>query len=129
MRCWRTIVVSILASWLARMSAGRRRSPAVFTLVANHACILPGETKELECRLSDEENTLSGCSVMPALSMVTGLVAPDAVYFTPPDDGICWLRVTNEGAAAMEFDSADDFYRSGLDFGRHAVDGGAPTKT
>ena len=77
--------------------------------MANHACILPGETKELECRLSDEENTLSGCSVVPALSMVNGLVAPDAVYFTSPDDGICWLRVTNEGAAAMEFDSADEF--------------------
>ena len=78
--------------------------------MANHACILPGETKELECRLSDEENTLSGCSVVPALSMVNGLVAPDAVYFTSPDDGICWLRVTNEGAAAMEFDSADELF-------------------
>ena len=75
--------------------------------MASHACILPGETKELECRLSDEENTLSGCSV-PALSMVNGLVAPDAVYFTSPGDGIYWLRVTNEGAAAMEFDSADE---------------------
>ena len=78
--------------------------------MANHACILPGETKELECRLSDEENTLSGCSVVPALSMVNGLVAPDAVYFTSPDDGICWLRVTNEGAVAMEFDSADELF-------------------
>ena len=78
--------------------------------MANHACILPGETKELECRLSDEENTLSGCSVVPALSMVNGLVAPDAVYFTSTDDGICWLRVTNEGAAAMEFDSADELF-------------------
>ena len=42
--------------------------------------------------------------------MVNGLVAPDAVYFTSPDDGICWLRVTNEGAAAMEFDSADELF-------------------
>ena len=47
---------------------------------------------------------------LPALSMVNGLVAPDAVYFTSPDDGICWLRVTNEGAAAMEFDSADESF-------------------
>ena len=78
--------------------------------MAKHACILPGETKEIECRLSDEESTLSGCSVVPALSMVNGLVAPDAVYFTSPDDGICWLRVTNEGAAAMEFDSADELF-------------------
>ena len=78
--------------------------------MAKHACILPGETKEIECRLSDEENTLSGCSVVPALSMVNGLVAPDAVYFTSHDDGICWLRVTNEGASAMEFDSADELF-------------------
>ena len=78
--------------------------------MAKHACILPGETKELGCRLSDEENILSGCSVVPALGMVNGLVAPDAVYFTSPDDGICWLRVTNEGASAMEFDSADELF-------------------
>ena len=42
--------------------------------------------------------------------MVNGLVAPGAVYFTSPDDGICWLRVTNEGACAMEFDSADALF-------------------
>ena len=42
--------------------------------------------------------------------MVNGLVAPDAVYFTSPDDGICWLRVINEGASAMEFDSADELF-------------------
>ena len=78
--------------------------------MAKHACILPGETKEIECRLSDEDNTLNGCSVVPALSIVNGLVAPDAVYFTSPDDGICWLRVTNEGASAMEFDSTDELF-------------------
>jgi hypothetical protein len=42
--------------------------------------------------------------------MVNGLVAPDAAYFTSPDDGICWLRVTNEGACAMEFDSTDELF-------------------
>ena len=80
--------------------------------MANHACILPGETKELKCRLSEEENTLGSCSVVPALNMVNDLVAPDAVYFTSPDDGICWPRVTNEGACAMEFDSADELFTS-----------------
>ena len=48
--------------------------------------------------------------VVPALSMVDGLVAPGAVYFTSPDDCICWLRVTNAGAAAMEIDSADELF-------------------
>ena len=78
--------------------------------MANPACILPCETKELKCRLSDKENTLGSCSVVPAMSMVNGLVAPDAVYFTSPDDGICWLRVTNEGACAMEFDATESLY-------------------
>ena len=42
--------------------------------------------------------------------MVNGLAAPDAAYFTSPDDGICWLKVTNEGACAMEFDTADELF-------------------
>ena len=90
-------------------SSGKRNTVLIATLT-ERGCILPGETKEIECRLSDDENTLSGCSVVPALSMVNGLVAPDAVYFSSPDDGICWLRVTNEGASAMEFDSADELF-------------------
>ena len=78
--------------------------------MVNHACILSGETKELKCRLSDKEDTLSSCSVVPAMSMVSRLVAPDAVYFTSPDDAICWLRVANEGACAMEFDATDEMF-------------------
>ena len=50
--------------------------------MAKHACILPGKTKELECRLSNKENTLGSCSVVPALSMVNGLVTPEP--FTSP---------------------------------------------
>ena len=44
--------------------------------------------------------------------MVNGLIAPDAVYFTSPDDGICWLWVTNEGACAVEFDATDELFTS-----------------
>ena len=44
------------------------------------------------------------------LGWANGLVAPDAVYFTSHGDGICWLRVTNQGSSAMEFDSAGELF-------------------
>ena len=71
---------------------------------------MPGESREIGCRLLHGEVSLGG-ALVPATEKVHALAAPPAVY-SAGTDGVYKITIRNEGEHPYEFDNGDELFEA-----------------